>query len=87
MFEGQPLGLIRQRLSLTHQAGVVRDTGISVYAAPSVKPGKLFPYFDPIDKLAPEYQERWADKEQQKIMLDNAIQAAREGMGDSQRQQ
>ncbi len=64
-----------------------RDTGISVYAAPSVKPGKLFPYFDPIDKLAPEYQERWADKEQQKIMLNNAIQAAREGMGDSQRQQ
>ena len=31
-----------------------RENGIAVYAAPSVKPGKAFVYFDPIDKLAPE---------------------------------
>lgn len=63
-----------------------RDTGISVYAAPSVKPGKLFLYFDPVDKLAPEYQERWAHKEQQDVMINNALAAAREGLGDSTRQ-
>ena len=28
-----------------------RDTGISVYSAPSVKPGQLFLYFDPLHQL------------------------------------
>ena len=28
-----------------------RDTGVSVYAAPSVKPGQLFLYFDPLHQL------------------------------------
>ena len=28
-----------------------RETGISVYSAPSVKPGQCFLYFDPIDQL------------------------------------
>ena len=30
----------------------VRDTGVSVYTAPSVKPGQFFCYFDPIDQLS-----------------------------------
>ena len=28
-----------------------RETGISVYTAPSVKPGQFFLYFDPLDTL------------------------------------
>src|SRR6478736_3151517 len=37
-----------------------RETGISVFAAPSVKPG-FFLYFDPVDTLSPEIQARWKD--------------------------
>src|SRR3954453_161653 len=37
-----------------------RTTGISVYTAPSVKPGAYFLYFDPIDTLDPDTQARWA---------------------------
>ena len=53
-----------------------RDTGISVYAAPSVKPG-FFLYYDPIDTLAPEIQARWKDPVQQDAMVADAIAAAR----------
>ncbi len=52
-----------------------RDTGISVWAAPSVKPG-FFLYFDPIDTLAPEIQARWADVAEQDRMIETAIAAA-----------
>jgi lysine 2,3-aminomutase len=52
-----------------------RDTGISVYTAPSVKPG-YFMYFDPIDTLAPELQERWKDPAEQDRMIQAARQAA-----------
>lgn len=52
-----------------------RETGISVFAAPSVKPG-CFLYFDPIDTLAPEVQARWHDPEQQTQMVDAAVAAA-----------
>ncbi|KAB2893343.1 MAG: KamA family radical SAM protein [Kofleriaceae bacterium] len=54
-----------------------RDTGVSVWAAPSVKPG-FFLYFDPIDTLAPEIQARWADVAEQDRMIEAAIAAARE---------
>jgi lysine 2,3-aminomutase len=53
-----------------------RDTGISVWAAPSVKPG-YFLYFDPIDELAPEYQAKWADVAEQDRMIEAAIAAAK----------
>jgi lysine 2,3-aminomutase len=53
-----------------------RTTGVSVYTAPSVKPGKYFLYFDPIDTLAPEQQERWQDPVEQQKMIDDAIFAA-----------
>lgn len=53
-----------------------RDTGISVWAAPSVKPG-YFLYFDPIDTLAPAVQARWADVAEQDRMVEAAIAAAR----------
>ncbi len=52
-----------------------RKTGISLYTAPSVKPG-YFLYFDPIDTLAPEIQQRWADPRQADAMVGEAIEAA-----------
>jgi lysine 2,3-aminomutase len=54
-----------------------RETGISVFAAPSVKPG-FFLYFDPIDTLAPEVQDRWASAAEQDRMVETAIAAARQ---------
>ncbi len=59
-----------------------RENGIAVYAAPSVKPGKAFVYFDPIDRLAPEAQARWAVPEIADRMVHEAIHKA--GIGDEQ---
>ncbi len=56
-----------------------RATGISVYQAPSVKPGELFTYFDPIDQLPPEGRARWADPAQHVAMVDEALAKARSG--------
>jgi lysine 2,3-aminomutase len=47
-----------------------RNTGISRWEAPSVKPGESFYYFDPVDLLPQEHQARWADPVEQKRMLD-----------------
>ena len=52
-----------------------RDTGISVFAAPSVKPG-FFLYFDPVDTLSPEIQAKWKDKASQDAMIEDAIAKA-----------
>ncbi len=49
-----------------------RSTGISIYTAPSVKPGQLFMYFDPIDQLPPEGQARWADPAEHPKMIEEA---------------
>ncbi|MDQ2992990.1 MAG: KamA family radical SAM protein [Candidatus Eremiobacteraeota bacterium] len=57
-----------------------RTNGIAVYAAPSVKPGKAFLYFDPIDKLAADAQARWAVREIQDQMIHEALRNA--GVGD-----
>ncbi len=59
-----------------------RENGIAVYAAPSVKAGKAFVYFDPIDKLSADAQARWAVKEIQDQMIHEAIRKA--GIGDEQ---
>ena len=56
-----------------------RDTGISVFAAPSVKPG-YFLYFDPVDTLEPEYQAKWKDKAEQDKMIAKAVEAAKAQM-------
>lgn len=53
-----------------------RDTGVSVYSAPSVKPGKLFLYFDPVDRLKPEFQNRWQNPEQAQEMIEEALKAS-----------
>ena len=52
-----------------------RETGISVYTAPSVKPGH-FLYFDPIDLLSAEAQERWKNPAEHDRMIEAAIAAA-----------
>ncbi len=52
-----------------------RDSGISVFGAPSVKPG-FFLYFDPVDTLAPAIQERWKSKDEQDKMIESAIAQA-----------
>ena len=54
-----------------------RDTGISVYAAPSVKPGQVFLYFDPLHQLAPHQQRRWADRHEQEAMIQAALTRSR----------
>jgi lysine 2,3-aminomutase len=59
-----------------------RENGIAVYAAPSVKPGKAFLYFDPIDKLSPDAQARWAVRDIQEQMIHEALRKA--GAGDEQ---
>ncbi len=56
-----------------------RENGIAVYAAPSVKPGRLFAYFDPIDTLAPDAQARWRGPKIADAMLAEAY--ARAGGG------
>lgn len=48
-----------------------RKTGVSLWEAPSVKPGEKFYYFDPIDLLDEEAQQRWKDPvEQEKMMAE-----------------
>ncbi len=54
-----------------------RRTGISVYAAPSVKPGAFFTYFDPLTSLDPAVQADWQDPRKAEAMIAEAIQAAR----------
>ena len=49
-------------------------TGISVWEAPSVKPGQKFLYFDPLHSLEPEAVKNWQDEETRKEMIDYAIQ-------------
>lgn len=61
-----------------------RTTGISVFSAPSVKPG-FFLYFDPIDTLAPEAAARWKDPAEQDRMVKAAIDAARAAQDSSAR--
>jgi lysine 2,3-aminomutase len=60
-----------------------RVTGVCVYTAPSVKPGAFFLYYDPIDTLAPEIQERWMNPAENQRMVDDAIAKARERLGDT----
>jgi lysine 2,3-aminomutase len=52
-------------------------TGVSVYAAPCVKPGQLFCYFDPIRTLPEEGQRRWADPTEHDRIVEEALTAAR----------
>lgn len=48
------------------------ENGISVWTASNVKPGEVFFYCDPIHKLSPAAQKRWANKKTQKEMIAKA---------------
>jgi lysine 2,3-aminomutase len=54
-----------------------RESGISVYSAPSVKPGQLFLYFDPLDQLSEAVRRRWATRDGQDAMVESALAKAR----------
>lgn len=53
-----------------------RTTGISVFQSPSVKPGELYMYFDPISQLPAEGQARWADSTEHEAMIEEALRRA-----------
>src|SRR6478672_1725151 len=54
-----------------------RETGISVYMAPSVKQGQYFLYFDPLHQLSTAVQRRWADPAERDLMTNAAIAKAK----------
>lgn len=54
-----------------------RDSGISVYTAPSVKADQLFLYYDPLHSLSEESRQRWRDEAEQQRMIDEAIEQAK----------
>lgn len=54
-----------------------RETGISVYTAPSVKPGEYFLYFDPLHQLSTAMQRRWEVPAHQEEMIQAALATAR----------
>jgi lysine 2,3-aminomutase len=56
-----------------------RVTGISVYTAPSVKPGQFFLYFDPIHLLPEAGRERWKDEAEHPKMVTEALERAKAG--------
>ena len=53
-----------------------RTTGISVYRSPAVHADLVYLYFDPIDLLPKEGQERWSRPAEHQRMIDEAIAAA-----------
>lgn len=54
-----------------------RETGVSVYMAPSVKLGQYFLYFDPLQDLSPEIQKKWQDWNARETMIHDAIEHAK----------
>ncbi len=57
-----------------------RETGVSVYTAPSVKADQLFMYFDPLRDLSPSVQADWNDPKRRQAMIDSALESARREM-------
>jgi lysine 2,3-aminomutase len=53
------------------------ENGIAVFSSPTVRPGEMFYYFDPIDTLSDEAQMRWADEGARKRMMDDVMVEAR----------
>jgi lysine 2,3-aminomutase len=51
------------------------ESGISVFTAPSVKPGKKFLFFDPISSLGEEARWRWTQPCERRAMIDEAQSA------------
>jgi lysine 2,3-aminomutase len=53
-----------------------RNTGVSVYTAPVVKPGQFFCYVDPLDTLPAQGRARWADPNEHRAILREAVMRA-----------
>ena len=53
-----------------------RETGISVYTAPSVKKGNLFTYVDPLRSLSDSVRKDWQDEKKRTEMLQDAFNNA-----------
>jgi len=51
-------------------------TGVSVYTAPSVKPGGKFLYVDPLSQLSPESRSQWNDEVGRRRIVRRALEAA-----------
>jgi len=68
-----PAATDRRTLAFAGAAGVA---GFAVYAAPNVKPGEYFIYFDPIDQLSTQAQSRWEDGPTQGAMVAEAVRQA-----------
>lgn len=50
-----------------------RETGISVFTAPSVKPGKKFMFFDPVSTLGEQARWRWSQCGERRAMMAEAM--------------
>ncbi len=53
-----------------------RETGVSVWRAPSVKPDETFLYFDPMHSLTDDVQTRWRDPDDRREMVREALESA-----------
>ena len=53
-----------------------KETGISVYTAPSVKKGKLFTYVDPLRSLSESIRKDWQDENKRLEMMQEAFDNA-----------
>ncbi|TWT47834.1 KamA family radical SAM protein [Botrimarina hoheduenensis] len=60
------------------------ETGVSVWRAPRVKPGRLFLYFDPLHALSPEMQKRWTVQAEREAMVRDAIHQVEPNLGGEQ---
>ncbi|MFN6486983.1 MULTISPECIES: KamA family radical SAM protein [unclassified Nostoc] len=54
-----------------------RETGVSVYTAPAVKPGKYFLYFDPLHSLGEGIQKDWKNPQQRQKICEEALNKAK----------
>ncbi len=53
-----------------------RETGLSVFVAPAVRPGARFLYADPLHSLAPAQRLRWGDPGERERMIGDAVARA-----------
>ncbi len=51
------------------------ENGIAVFTSPTVRPGRRFFYFDPVDTLSADARLRWQDPVVRRQMLDDALAA------------
>jgi lysine 2,3-aminomutase len=55
------------------------ENGVAVFTSPTVRPGDYFYYFDPIDTLSDEVQQKWADEGSRKQMMADVLEEAKAG--------